>query len=129
MDINPFEIAGKTVRRTYETIEDAYTLTEEAFCHSMPMSFVFVNSDWTGAHSARIMDASQQALKHNDIEEATHQLRREVYYSSLVDKLAGSPDEVSAQAGLEAAARHENASAIDHAIREAWTRRLYSPNF
>jgi hypothetical protein len=126
MDINPFEIAGKTVRRTYETVQDAYMLTEEKFCHSLPMSPLVGSSDWADTNTSEIMNAAQQALKHNDIEEASHQFRRELYFSSLVDKLAGSPNEAAAQAGLDAVARHENACAIDHAVQEAWTKRVYN---
>lgn len=127
MDINPFEIAGKTVRRAHETILDAYCYTEENFCHSFPMNIAFGRLDWSRDNSAAIMNAAHQALLHKDIDEAAHQLRRELYFASLFDKLAGSPDEMAARAGLDAIDRQQSPNAIDLAIREAWTKRLYSP--
>jgi len=125
MDINPFELAGKTLRRTYETIEDTYSLSEEVFCHSLPMKLVLGNCEWARGQSATIMDAAHQALKHSDVEEAAHQFRRELYFSSLVDKLAGSPDQVAAQVGLDAMDKKASPSAIEKAIDDAWTKALY----
>ncbi len=66
------------------------------------MNLVLGNCEWARGQSASIMDAAHQALKHDDTEEAAHQFRRELYFSSLVDKLAGSPDQVSAHVGLDA---------------------------
>ncbi len=126
MDINPFEIAGKTVRRTYETMQDTYFLLEDSFCHSFPMNLVFGNADWAETNSSLIMHAADEALRHNDTEEAAHQFRRELYFSGIVDKLAGRPDEAAAQAGLDAVKRHENANAIGNAARDAWNKRLFN---
>ncbi len=126
MDINLFELAGKTARRSYETVEDAYTLTQEVITHTLPVSLVLGNQEWAREQSNCIMDSAYQALKHNDIEEVAHQFHRELYFSSLVDKLAGSPNEVAAQSGLDAVDRKEPGSAIDKAVQEAWTKTLYA---
>ncbi|MFN8551091.1 MAG: hypothetical protein U0103_06340 [Candidatus Obscuribacterales bacterium] len=129
MDINPFEIAGKTVRRTHETLLDAYCYTEENFCHTFPVNAVFGRLEWARDNSAAIMNAAHTALMHNDVEEAEHQFRRELYFTGLFDKFAGSPDEVAARAGLNAIDNHQSANSIDLAIREAWSKRLYDPSY
>lgn len=126
MDINLFELAGKTARRTYETVEDAYTLTQEVITHTFPVSLVAGNQEWAREHSYDIMDSAYKALNHNDLDEVAHQFHRELYYTSLVDKLAGSPNEVAAKSGLDAIERKEPASAIEQAVENAWRKTLFS---
>lgn len=126
MDINPFELAGKTVRRAYETVEDAYYLSQEVIADTIPYKLVLGDPGWAREHSEGIIDSAYKALNHNDIDEVAHQFHRELYFSSIVDKLAGSPNEAAAKSGLEAVERKEPASAIDKAVKEAWTKTLYS---
>jgi hypothetical protein len=125
MDINPFEIAGKTVRRTFETLDDTYNLLEDSIFASSPMRFVAPHANFAESNTENIMEAADKALAHNDIEEAHYQFRREIYFSSLIDRLAGSPNEVAAKAGLDAIEQKSSACAIHNATIEAWTRRMY----
>ncbi len=104
MDINLFELAGKTVRRTAESVQDAGMFAEHCLWQNLP--FTPENGDLGYAREASkdIFKAAGKALEHNDMEEAGHQLRREVYFCSIVDELAGGSKELAAQAGLKAIA-------------------------
>lgn len=99
MDINPFEVAGKTVRRTYEAAQDTYNYSQSALWNSMPGN-PFPNISQSASDT--IIDAAKNAVRHNDLEEAAHQMRREIYFCSIVDKLAGSKNEIAAREGLKA---------------------------
>jgi hypothetical protein len=122
-DFNPFEVTGKAVRRTYETVEDANSLLLNAGWDHSPCA-LFETGRIAKEQSSDILWAAKQALNHEDVKEATHQLYRELYFSSIVNELAGSPDEVATRAGLEAVKQGEDAHAIAQAIDDAWLKTL-----
>jgi hypothetical protein len=111
MDINPFEVLGKTLRRTGETIGDSFTYVGQSFCDTFPRNLGF-GRDLGRDLSDNIMISAYKALAHDDLPEARHQLNREIYFSSISDELTGSPDEKAAHAGLEALKRGWNSTEI-----------------
>lgn len=102
MDINPFEIAGKTVRRSHESGVDAFMYAEHCFWNAMPTKPLIGDLGYAKGGSDNIMASAKAALSHNDTDEAAHQLKREVYFCSIIDELAGTKNELAARAGLKA---------------------------
>jgi hypothetical protein len=99
MDINPFEVAGKTIRRSVETVLDTYNYAQSTVWHWLPAKPF---NSYKEESSEEIMRAAKMSLRHGDLSEASDQLNRELYFCSLVDDLAGSKNEVAARAGLDA---------------------------
>lgn len=98
---NFFENTGKTVRRVAEGLEDANQLLLNSIWDCSPG--VFVEKDRIARrHSDAIKDQINMSLFHGDMDEAAYQMRRELYFCSTVDGLAGSGNELGARVGLKA---------------------------
>jgi hypothetical protein len=121
MPENPYH-QEKEIRRISERIEDKTKLVEEAFFNSMPVKLLSDNNESMIAplHSHQILKEAATALQHNDMEEAAHQLRREVNFCNMVPKMKNSPYEKSGQAGLQALNKHKSAVEIDREMVMAW---------
>lgn len=114
---NLFEASCKTARRVFEGLDDTNSL--------------LLNSVWDGTlgflgqdkiakgHSNEINDQIKNSLRHGDLDEAALQMRRELFFCSTVDGLAGSKNELAARAGLRAIEKGlppiSIVSAMDHA--------------
>lgn len=116
MDVNPFEIAGKVTRRTHETVEDLYFAAQEGLWSEALQGLFFKPGTFSHGNSDLIIEAAKEALNHGDIEETAHQLRREIYFSSIFPWEAGSVNEIGARAGLEAIENHKPHHQIKTAI-------------
>lgn len=107
MDINPFEVIGKTIRRSNETLEDGSTyIFNGAWDCSIGLGWQ--HGKIAKEESDTIALAARDALSRNDLDEAAHQLRRQSYFCSTVDSLAGSENERAARAGLKAISQGES---------------------
>lgn len=127
MDINPFEVLGKIVRRTYETAEDSLMFSENALCSTFPMNLGFGKANNAQIHSVNILSAAETALRHNDPSEAEHQLNRDLYFSSIVDELIDSPLPAVAHAGLDAIKQQKTPLEVRIDMLNAWDNALFAP--
>lgn len=98
MEINGFEVDGKAVRHTLETIEDAGMALNACVLDTL------FNQGLSGNHSRKILDQAEEALSNNDRKEATHQLNRGRQFSNLMMP-PGNRYGIAAQAGLESIER------------------------
>lgn len=101
MDINPFEFAGKTARRATETVDDLNQFLLNAVWDHTP-AVLLGESKIAKKHSDSIREQIDHSLRHGDVTEAAHQMRREIYFCSTIDRLAGSKNELAARSGLKA---------------------------
>ncbi len=121
-DISSFAHQDNAPQRYVEKREDQLKLFEEAFFDSSPIrtiaggSFALVGTE----HSGDILLEGRSALMRNDIQEAAHQLRRELDFCSAIPKLINSPYATSAKAGLNAINEHKSAADIRHIMQEVW---------
>jgi hypothetical protein len=112
-DMNMFEAGGKAVRRTYEALEDTgAALLSCTFDH---YSFDLVAK----GHVGDIERQAKRALNHDDSGEATHQLERELYFSSVFGKDCRGFDE-SARAGLKGLTKSENCLQVQNEMNGAF---------
>lgn len=102
-DVNLFELGGKVVRRLYEAAQDTGAFADELIHHDDELYHGKKVLD----HCSDILDTGLKALDHRDPQEAAHQFRREIYFSSIWDFTACSYEEQAAQAGLEALKKNE----------------------
>lgn len=98
MEINGFELDGKAVRHTLETIEDAGIALNACVLDTL------FNQGLSGNHSRKILDKAEEALSNNDRKEATHQLNRGRNFSNLMLPPQNRYERAS-QAGLESIER------------------------
>lgn len=103
-----------------ENIVDKAKLVEEAFSNSLPIKTGSYLALIGTEHSGDILLEARNALMRNDIQEAAHQLRRELYFCNALPKLSNSPYEKSAKAGLNAINGHKSAADIRQLMQELW---------
>lgn len=117
-----FSREEKALSRIGEKIEDNAKLIEEALFDSPPVKFLSDGNTSMVApiHSHHLLNEATDALKHNNREEAAHQLRREVDFCNMVPKMAGTPYEKAGQAGLKALREHESMAETDKVMEKAW---------
>ena len=116
MDINVFEIAGKTARRAFEAVEDTYNAVQENFTQEILHGLICKPGTYSHGQASRISQAAREALEHEDIEEAEHQLHRELYFSSIFPVEAGSVDEQLARVGLKAIKENKTAKQVQDSM-------------
>jgi len=123
-DINRPTPQDKNIQHIFENIQDKTKLVEEAFFDSPPIRFLSDGHPSLVApiHSHKMLNDASNALRQNDIQEAAHQLRREVDFCNAVAKMAGSPYEKSGKAALEALDKHKSVTDIDLTLKEAWNK-------
>jgi hypothetical protein len=124
MDFNLFEIAGKTTRRIAEGIEDAYLAGEEVFCTKVLQGLLAKPGEYANDQACQILGEARYSLKNNDIEEATHQLERELYFTSILPVLKDSPNRKSAQAGLDALKKGASSETVQQEMEKAFMKAL-----
>lgn len=95
MEINGFELNGKTIRHSLEIVEDAGIALNACVWDTL------FNQGLSRNHSREILDQAEEALADGDRKEATHQLGRGHYFSSHTLPLQNRYER-AAQAGLEA---------------------------
>ena len=120
-DINLFELGCKSVRRTFEAMQDLSALQDEFF-DSFPIQILSTgkSSHFGQKQQNRIIDQVNNSLHQNDLDEAAHQLRREVYFDTLMPDKVSKPQDNGAQAGLKAISEHKSAGDVIQAYDEAF---------
>lgn len=120
MDFNAFEVVGKPVRRVSEGVDDAVSYLQHGLFKAAFGEDAGIAKHATDGH----MQAAKQALEHHDTREAKHQLERELYFSSTINELAGSTNEVSARAGLRSIAKGDFTDTVKWEIESACFRAM-----
>lgn len=97
---NLFEATCNTARRIVEGLDDTNNLLLNSVWDG---TFGFIDQDKIAKHhSDEINDQIQKSLRHNDVDGAAEQMRRELFFCSTVDGLSGTKNELAARAGLAA---------------------------
>lgn len=126
---NLFESTGKAVRGFAESFDDASQLFLNSVWDHSPGVYL-VQDPLAKPHSDDIKQQIDMSLRHGDTEGAAEQMRRELYFCSTIDSLAGSKNELAARAGLKAIEKGlpplTVMEAMDHATDDPTKDGLYS---
>src|ERR1700729_1407357 len=106
-DISSFTYQDNDPQCNVEKREDQLKLIEEAFFDSAPKLLGGNSGLVDREHSGDILLEARNALMRNNIQEAAHQLKRELDFCNAMPKLSDSPYAMSAKAGLKAIDEHK----------------------
>jgi hypothetical protein len=126
---NLFESVGKTTQNIVESVDDASQLFLNSIWNHTPGALA-VRDPLAKPHSDAIRSQIDLSLLHGDVNEAAEQMRRELYFCSTIDGLAGTKNELAARAGLDAIEKGLPPLAVsiemEHATDDPYRKGLFS---